>query len=59
MIQFETGEPSGGRILAHVVWGKDYDYYAILTNICKHYKSYSNENGEDVPLQCIKEWAEF
>lgn len=59
MIQFETGEPSGGRILAHVVWGKDYDYYAILTRTCEHYKCYCDDNAEDVPLQCIKEWAEF
>ena len=58
MIQFETGEPHGERILAHIVYGKDYDYYAILTRN-EHETCYCDENAEDVPSQCIKEWAEF
>ena len=64
MIQFETGVPTGKRILAGIQWGDDGEmYYDVLHYYpCKGLKypeGYYDTSGENIPNSAIKQLAEF
>lgn len=64
MIQFETGTPTGRRILAGIQWSptEEIHYEILHWYPCKGLKypeGYYDEGGENVPNGAIKQFAEF